>query len=305
METMMTAEADNQSQPQPEALGEGGAVSEETQPRQEEGVYTPNDPFLDSSEVLSQGADEESQPSEVEEGEEEGGQESPNLPEEIYELLPEKFRKADDPLGALVKSYSEAEKTLSQLQNQVHQYEQALQQLIMQGGQEEQERDFSDISDDEIITGKELKEYLNRVLRSQISPVLEQAQLEQAKAQLKAQHPDYEEIIQLPEFAEFAQSLPPQVIQMADVDPNVASWVLSQYKAQRAQEAQQAQKAQESAVRREKLNQLSQPTTKKPAGERVFRASELRRLMVENPEEYARIQGQVIRAIQEGRFIND
>lgn len=310
METLLNAEAGSQPQPQSEALGEGGAVSDqETQPQQD-GVYTPNDPFVDSTEILSQGADTESQPSGAEEGEaEEGGQESPNLPETVLELLPEKFRNADDPLGALVKSYSEAEKTLSQLQNKVHQYEQALQQLIMQSGQPQQpqvqEQEVPDIPDDEVITGRELKEYLNRILQTQINPVIAQAQLEQAKAQLKAQHPDYEQIVQNPDFVEFVKTLPPQIVQTADYDPQVASWVLSQYKAQRVQQAQQAQKAQDTAVRREKLNQLSQPEARKPAGERVFRASELRRLMIENPEEYAKLQPQIIKAIREGRFIND
>lgn len=295
----------SQSQPEAQALGEGGAVSTETQP-QDSWVYTSEDPFVDTTELVSQGADEESQPSEAYEEEEGGQEESPNLPKEILEALPEKFRNADDPIGALIKSYTEAEKTLSRLQNQLHQYEEALRQLIMQGQQpkQEQEQEF-DIPDDEIITGRELKEYIAKVLQKQIAPVLTQAQLERARAQLKAQHPDYEEIIQSPDFIEFAKTLPPSLLQIADSDPAIASWVIGTYKAQKTKQAQETHRMQEATVRRERLNQLSQPQTKKPAGERVFRASELRRLMIENPEEYARLQPQIILAIREGRYIAD
>lgn len=306
MENLITPEAGSQPQPQAgEALGEGGAVSTETQP-QDSGVYTPSDPFLDTAEIVSREAGEEPQPSETQEGEQEGGQEeSPNLPENVLEMLPEKFRNADDPIGALVKSYSEAEKTLSQLQNQLYQYEQALQQLIMQGQQAQPAENIEDIPDDEVITGKELKEYLNRVLQQQLMPMLTQAELAQAQAQLRARHPDYDRIINSEDFSRFVRSLPPQLVQVGSYDPQVADWIISQYKAQKAQEAQAQHKAQEANVRREKLNQLSQPQTTKPAGAKTFRASGLRKLMMENPEEYARLQPEIIRAIQEGRFIND
>lgn len=307
MDTLLAGAGEASPQPQEQTVEEG-AVSGETQPR-EEGVYVPNDPMIyDIPQEEGTVSEEETQSQEDEEGGEEETQ--PSIPPELLEKLPEKFRNAADPLDAIVKSYSEAEKELSRAKNQLHEYEQALAQFIMgQAGQKAQsqpQQELADISDDDIITGKELKEYINRVLQQQIMPVLSQAQFEQAKAQLKAMHPDYEQVIGSPDFVDFVQkNIPPSVLQIADRDPATASWVIQQYKQHKGQALQAQQRAQQEQVRREKLNQVAQPSQKKPAGEKVFRASELRELMIKDPAKYEALQPEIVRAIREGRFIND
>ena len=219
----------------------------------------------------------------------EGDESSPEGQSE--ETLPDSLKKFAGPdgkldPGKLAQSYLELERSFRQLQNQMAQ---ATTSTAQQTQDQTTSRDREALIQEFV---QDPEGFLKRYVVQAVEPIRQQTEL----VALKTIHPELND----PEFAkglgEFVQTLPPSV-QAVGSTLDGASWLVSLYKERVSpQRGSQAPKP---------------PSGEAPSGgrgprsARKIRRSEIRRLILEDPERYERLLPQIERAYQEGRVIED
>lgn len=136
----------------------------------------------------------------------------------------------------------------------------------------------------------------------------QQARMDSAKRMLVEKHPDFGNIIQEAEFANWVKSSPirTQLYQMAEgYDVNAADELLSTYKqlkgVKQTQEASQTSKAEKDA-RDKTLRSASVDTGGSgETSKKVYRRADLIRLKMTDPQRYDALSDEITRAYQEGR----
>jgi hypothetical protein len=131
-----------------------------------------------------------------------------------------------------------------------------------------------------------------------------QIQREKALQQLNQLHPDYAQIVQDSEFADWVRSnrIRMQLFQQAEgYDVDAADQLLGAYKL--LQQAKQRPVSEvETKARKQTLNQAAVDTGGSgETGKRVFRRVDLLNLRLRDPRKYEAMQDEIDRAYQEGR----
>jgi DNA repair exonuclease SbcCD ATPase subunit len=202
----------------------------------------------------------------------------PAPPSEDVEKLRESYKKLESERGRQANEIGQLRKQLEQLQ---------------QAPKEEPANYWSD--------PEKAVEQKIKPLASKIS----QLEAEKLRAELKAIHPDYQDVVSKPEFSEWVKEKRSRLLlamsgESGDVE--AASELLTEYKS--ALETGNA--TPQEAVRRDRLARsgaAEKGTPRRPAGQ-VYRRAELQNMRAFNPRKYEEMLPDIRRAYQEGRVVD-
>jgi hypothetical protein len=128
----------------------------------------------------------------------------------------------------------------------------------------------------------------------------------EAMATLKAQHPDFQDIVQAPDFAEWIgkSKVRQELFLRADqaYDFDAANELLTTYKERKA--VVEGAKAVEKVERKQAVKAASTGSTRgssEGASRKTYRRADIIDLMVRNPERYAALSDEIMKAYSEGR----
>lgn len=125
-----------------------------------------------------------------------------------------------------------------------------------------------------------------------------------ALSKLEQEHPDRVAIINGSEFQEWANKyVPSKVLNNGNQDPEIASFILSEYKRQMVLEKSKDETIKDIAVKRTMAAKAGvvNASSSQSQGKKIYSRLELGKMMMENPSQYAAMQPEIILAYQEGR----
>jgi len=236
----------------------------------------------------------------------EEAQAEPEQPE--AEDIPDKYRNKD--LKEIVRMHQEAEQLIGRQSSEVGELRKIVddfvktqleQQKTSPQAQEEPEADFFDDPD----------AYIDRKLQShpkikEAEQYTAQARYNSVMSQLEQKHPDYKDIVQDTNFADWVMKskIRQQLFQRADkeFDFDSADELLSLWK-----ERQQVVKQTEEVQKQDRKNQAKAASTGsakgsgEPSSRKVYRRADIIELMRKDPKRYAQLQDEIMAAYAENR----
>ena len=255
-----------------------------------------NEEYVD---VNAEQEEEEQETLEASEDEEESGL---NIPEKF------KGKSVED----IVKSYQELEKAYGQRANDLGEYrkltDQLLEQQLQSKKQVETEEDNFDI--DDLLENP--KEAVTKAVKKATQPLEDKLlSYEREKRQEKfvAKHPDFQQVVNSPEFGEWVMASPvrQKLFQEADknYDYDVASELLDTYKALNSRTEANVEEQKE-VVQKKRAKAMKQATTETAArsapSSKVFSRKQLIHLKMTNPAKYESLRPEINLAYAEGRI---
>ena len=143
------------------------------------------------------------------------------------------------------------------------------------------------------------------VVKNQLKDeILSELRLNTALDVLNQHHPDMQDIVNSEDFQEWSsKSVPSSLVLKGDENPEIADYVLSQYKQFKNTNSSEAAVAEKIATKRVMANsiagvgQSTAPTNEKP----VFKRIEIMEMIANNPRKYESMQTEIQRAYAEGR----
>lgn len=234
------------------------------------------------------------------------GQQSPEPPFEEEEL-PEKYRGKS--LKDVVTMHQEAEKALGrqgsevgELRNVVDTFIQS--QISQQQQPEQTPQEPVDFFEDPQKAVDYAIENHPEVLKAR--EATSHMQRQTALSQLQAKHPDAQNVLRDPKFAEWVKASPMrmQMFHMADQEYSfdAADELISNYK-ERLGVAQQTHQV-ETQARKSQIKQAqtgSATGTGTAGAKRIYRRTDIIKLMKNDPDRYEALSGEIMQAYQEGR----
>ena len=257
------------------------------------------DPIEDNSEEISQ----------VQDTQEEVTQEPVQQPEED---LPAKYRGKS--AKEIAQMHMEAEKLIGKHAQEVGEVRKLADELLKR--QLETKKEDTPPPQEEIDFFEDPDKAVARKIESH--PAIQEAkeqtrQLKQMQTinKLQQNFPDFQSIVQDPEFADWVKSSPVRLrlyaAADAEYDYDSAAELLTTWKyvkpakpaEQIAEIAPEVKQAQKSAVKSATVDVGS--TTGAPVSSKIYRRADLIRLNLEDPDRYEALQPEIMRAYQEGR----
>lgn len=239
---------------------------------------------------------------------------------QVEDDIPEKLRGKS--VAEIARMYQEAEKQigrqgneLGQHRKQLEQYQQILDTYI-QGNTVNTQQSVETETDDEVdffvdpdtAVAKRIKKELEsnpdiKAAREMTQHVTRQAAL----AALEKNHPDWKNLVQNSDFANWIQGsqFRLELAKKADqYDYEAANELFSLYK-ERAGYQQQTQ-AEQVVERRQDVQRAATGSAKgtgESRGKRVYRRSDIRELMIKDPNRYRQLEPEIRQAYAEGRVV--
>ena len=235
--------------------------------------------------------------------------EEAKLPEAVPDTkpeLPDRYRNKS--LEDIVKMHQEAEKVIGRQAQEVGEVRKLADELIKQNlgaksqpvEKEEPEVDF--FEDPKKAIQKTIETHPDVLAARDASA---QFRLLQAKQKLAQTHPDYEQVVQNEDFANWVKSSPVRIGLYAKADAeadfDAANELLSTYKELRGVRTKQVEQ-QASATRQQtmKAAQVDSGGTGE-SSKRVYRRADLIRLKMTDPARYDALSDEIMAAYAEGR----
>lgn len=134
---------------------------------------------------------------------------------------------------------------------------------------------------------------------------LEEIRVENIRRELLSAHPDFKEVWSSPEFETWVASSPSRTASFKAMNTSynveIAKELLSEYKATKQTQAPQPDRKQSVLAA---STGSATGSSEKPMGKKL-RASDLRELLIKNPDRYQELYPEIRKAYEEGRVINN
>lgn len=226
-------------------------------------------------------------------------------------VIPEKFQGKD--LEDVVRSYTELEKELGRKNNEVGELRKLADDFIRQ-----------QLSVDNSPTSKAVKEInvdvdtlledptkaINDVVADNprikaLETELQQAKIAKQKAVFESKHDDWQDVMQSTDFVEWVSASPIRQKMLVEADKNydydLADEVFSLYKEIRGKAVSDA-KGKAEASRKDKMRKATgERSNSGTTAKKVYRRKDLIRMKIQDPQRYAAMEPDILKAYQEGR----
>jgi hypothetical protein len=228
-----------------------------------------------------------------------------NTIEQVTSDLPDKYRGKD--LGDIIKMHQEAEKLIGKQAQEVGEVRKLADELIKQNlsgsrqnAEVEPEIDF--FEDPKKAVQNTINNHPDVLAARQAGQEFKKMQIQQ---KLTAEHPDFTQIVQDPDFANWVKSSPIRIGLYAkadgEFDYDSANELLSTYKQLKGVKTRQTSDAGE-VSRKQNLKAASVDSGGTgESGKRVYRRADLIRLKMTDPQRYESLSDEIMTAYQEGR----
>jgi len=226
--------------------------------------------------------------------------------EPMSDEIPEKYRGKE--LSDIIKMHQEAEKLIGKQAQEVGEVRKLADELIKQNlagkpqhvKEEEPEVDF--FENPQAAVRKTVDNHPDVLAARQASQEFKKMQIQQ---KLAAEHPDFTQIVQDPDFANWVKSSPVRIGLYAkadgEFDYDSANELLSTYKQLKGVKAKQTNEAGETQ-RKSNLKAASVDVGGSgESGKRVYRRADLIRLKMQDPNRYDALSDEIMAAYAEGR----
>ena len=226
--------------------------------------------------------------------------------EQISNDIPDKYRGKE--LSDIIKMHQEAEKLIGKQAQEVGEVRKLADELIKQNlagkpqyvKEEEPEVDF--FENPQAAVRKTVDNHPDVLAARQAGQEFKKMQIQQ---KLASEHPDFTQIVQDPDFANWVKSSPIRIGLYAkadgEFDYDSANELLSTYKQLRGVKAKQTNEAGET----QRKSSLKAATVDVggtgESGKRVYRRADLIRLKMTDPNRYDALSDEIMQAYQEGR----
>jgi hypothetical protein len=226
--------------------------------------------------------------------------------EPISNDIPDKYRGKE--LSDIIKMHQEAEKLIGKQAQEVGEVRKLADELIKQNlagksqpiKEEEPEVDF--FENPQAAVRKTVDNHPDVLAARQAGQEFKKMQIQQ---KLAAEHPDFGQIVQDPDFANWVKSSPIRIGLYAkadgEFDYDSANELLSTYKQLKGVKAKQTNEAGET----QRKSNLKAATVdvggSGESGKRVYRRADLIRLKMTDPNRYDALSDEIMQAYQEGR----
>ena len=220
--------------------------------------------------------------------------------------IPDKYRGKE--LSDIIKMHQEAEKLIGKQAQEVGEVRKLADELIKQNlagkpqpiKEEEPEVDF--FENPQAAVRKTVDNHPDVLAARQAGQEFKKMQIQQ---KLASEHPDFGQIVQDPDFANWVKSSPIRIGLYAkadgEFDYDSANELLSTYKQLRGIKAKQTTDAGETQ-RKSNLKAASVDVGGSgESGKRVYRRADLIRLKMTDPDRYEALSGEIMQAYQDGR----
>ena len=220
--------------------------------------------------------------------------------------IPDKYRGKQ--LSDIIKMHQEAEKLIGKQAQEVGEVRKLADELIKQNlagkpqpiKEEEPEVDF--FENPQAAVRKTVDNHPDVLAARQASQEFKKMQIQQ---KLASEHPDFGQIVQDPDFANWVKSSPVRIGLYAkadgEFDYDSANELLSTYKQLKGVKAKQTNDAGET----QRKSNLKAATVdvggSGESGKRVYRRADLIRLKMTDPNRYDALSDEIMQAYQEGR----
>jgi hypothetical protein len=228
-----------------------------------------------------------------------------NTVEQVTSDLPDKYRGKD--LSEIIKMHQEAEKLIGKQAQEVGEVRKLADELIKQnlsGGRQnaEVEPEIDFFEDPKKAVQSTIDKHPDVLAARQAGLEFKKMQIQQ---KLTAEHPDFTQVVQDPDFVDWVKSSPVRLGLYAKADGEFdfdsANELLSTYKQLRGVKTKQTSDAGE-ATRRQNLKAASVDTGGTgESGKRVYRRADLIRLKMTDPQRYETLSDEIMMAYAEGR----
>jgi hypothetical protein len=226
--------------------------------------------------------------------------------ESISNDIPDKYRGKE--LSDIIKMHQEAEKLIGKQAQEVGEVRKLADELIKQNlsskqqpiKEEEPEVDF--FENPQAAVRKTVDNHPDVLAARQAGQEFKKMQIQQ---KLASEHPDFTQIVQDPDFANWVKSSPIRIGLYAkadgEFDYDSANELLSTYKQLKGVKAKQTNEAGET----QRKSNLKAATVdvggSGESGKRVYRRADLIRLKMTDPNRYDALSEEIMQAYQEGR----
>jgi hypothetical protein len=228
-----------------------------------------------------------------------------NTIEQVTSDLPDKYRGKD--LGDIIKMHQEAEKLIGKQAQEVGEVRKLADELIKQnlsGGRQnaEVEPEIDFFEDPKKAVQNTINNHPDVLAARQAGQEFKKMQIQQ---KLSSEHPDFSQIVQDPDFANWVKSSPIRIGLYAkadgEFDYDSANELLSTYKQLKGVKTRQTSDAGE-VSRKQNLKAASVDSGGTgESGKRVYRRADLIRLKMTDPQRYESLSDEIMTAYQEGR----
>jgi len=226
--------------------------------------------------------------------------------EQASDDVPEKYKGKQ--LSDIIKMHQEAEKLIGKQAQEVGEVRKLADELIkqnLQGKQQpikEEEPEVDFFENPQAAVRKTVDNHPDVLAARQASQEFKKMQIQQKLAQ---EHPDFAQIVQDQDFANWVKSSPVRISLYAkadgEYDYDSANELLSTYKQLRGVKAKQTSEAGETQ-RKSNLKAASVDVGGTgESGKRVYRRADLIRLKMQDPARYDALSDEIMAAYSEGR----
>jgi hypothetical protein len=230
-------------------------------------------------------------------------------PEEVKDDVPEKYKGKS--VAEIARMHEEAEKLIGRQANEVGELRKLTDEILKQQlaaaqpKQEEQAPEVDFWSDPDTYLNKKLENHPDIVQAKEVQRQIRQQSIQQ---QMEKNHPGYLEIVQSPDFYEWAHAskVRSSLFNAANIDYDfdAASELVSTYKLLKGKQVEN-NKVQAEQLKDNRGKQLKAATVDAGGGNevsrKVYRRADLIRLRMQDPARYEALADEIMLAYQEGR----
>ena len=225
--------------------------------------------------------------------------------EEVHASVPEKYKGKN--IDDVIRMHQEAEKLIGKQAQEVGEVrrladELLKQSLIKQAPPTEVEPEIDFFEDPKKAVRQTLESHPDVLAAKQAAQEFKKMNIQQ---RLASEHPDFQQVVQDPEFAEWVKQSPVRMGLYAradsEYDYDSANELLSTFKTlkqvKRQTEVKQAQEATEKTLKSATVDTGGTGESSK----RVYRRADLIRLRMQDPDRYNALQDEIMQAYADGR----
>ena len=230
-------------------------------------------------------------------------------PVEVKEDVPEKYKGKS--LAEIAKMHEEAEKLIGRQANEVGELRKLTDEILKQqlaNSQPKQQQEASEVdfwSDPDQYLNKKLENHPDIIQAKEVQKQIKQQSIQQ---QMEKAHPGYLEIVQSPDFYEWAHAskVRSSLFNAANLeyDFDAANELVSTYKLLKGKQVEE-NKAQAEQLKDNRSKQLKAATVDAGGGNevsrKIYRRADLIRLRMQDPARYEALADEIMLAYSEGR----
>ena len=225
--------------------------------------------------------------------------------EEVHSEVPEKYKGKN--IEDVIKMHQEAEKLIGKQAQEVGEVRKLADELLKQSlskptqpTEVEPEIDF--FEDPKKAVKQTLENHPEMIAARQATQEFKKMQIQQ---RLSSEHPDFQQVVQDPEFAEWVKQSPVRLGLYTKADSEFdfdsANELLSTYKALKQVKRQEQVNQQQQVTERTLKSATVDTGGTGESSKRVYRRTDLIRLRMTDPERYNSLENEIMLAYAEGR----